>query len=182
MAGIVPSAGTVRVALGHGDDTRAARRPGADVSSRPAISSRAGVAYIVALGSITIGALGLRLHALDYESLWMDELVTVESYALPLWEIVPMAAELGQPPLENFIGAALYRLGLGNTDWWVRLPSVAFGAGGVLLLGMWTDMVSGGRTGGGGAAGGVSAACGDVPGGPPVRDVLFLRHRHGRAF
>jgi len=141
MAGIVPSAGTVRVALGHGDDTRAARRPGADVSSRPAISSRAGVAYIVALGSITIGALGLRLHALDYESLWMDELVTVESYALPLWEIVPMAAELGQPPLENFIGAALYRLGLGNTDWWVRLPSVAFGAGGVLLLGMWIGRI-----------------------------------------
>ncbi len=89
-----------------------------------------------ALLLVTLAALGLRLCRLDAESLWMDELVTAETYPLPLSQIILRAAVEGQPPLDNFIGAALSRVGLADSDWWVRLPAALCGAAGVLLLGL----------------------------------------------
>ncbi len=95
------------------------------------------------LAGLTLGALALRLTRLDAESLWMDEIVTVETYHLDPWGVVRAAAVVGQPPLDNIIGAALARLGLAESDWWVRFPSALLGAGGVGLLGLLIWRVAG---------------------------------------
>jgi hypothetical protein len=77
----------------------------------------------------------------------MDELVTVETYYHSLGRVVVKAAEEGQPPLDNLIGAGLARLGLADSDWWVRLPAALFSAGGVLLLGVLVSRVYSGWAG-----------------------------------
>ncbi len=105
--------------------------------------SRAAIPIIV----IALLALALRLYALGAESLWMDELVTVDTYYHSLGRVIIKAAEEGQPPLDNLIGAGLARLGLADSDWWVRLPAAAFGAGGVLLLGVLVSRMYNGRAG-----------------------------------
>ncbi len=92
---------------------------------------------LVCLALAGIAALAIRLYKLDAESLWMDELVTVQTYYLSPWQLVLKAADEGQPPLENLIGGVLARLGLADSDWWVRFPAAVFGAGGVALLGWW---------------------------------------------
>ncbi len=92
---------------------------------------------------ITMISLGMRLYQLDAESLSMDEIVTVETYHGSPTDIVMSAAIEGQPPLDNFLGAFLYRLGLGQSDWWVRFPATLFGAGSVLLLGFWVRRAAG---------------------------------------
>ena len=100
-----------------------------------------------ALVVITVASLGLRLWGLDRESLWIDELATVETYDQRLPQLVALSAELNQPPLDNLIGAVLDRLGLAASDWWVRLPAAIFGAGGVLLLGCLASRIAGGFAG-----------------------------------
>lgn len=104
-------------------------------------------AFTCALLAITAASLSLRIYDLNAESLWMDEIVTVESFTLPLRQIVTQSAEIGQPPLENLIGAVLHRLGFTETDGQARLPAVLFGAGGVLLLGWWLGRVGGSAVG-----------------------------------
>ncbi len=95
------------------------------------------------LAAITLGAMGLRLTHLDAESLYMDEIVTVETFHRDPLGVVLAAAIVGQPPLDNFVGAIVYRLGLGQSDWWVRFPSVVFGSASVFLLGFWIWRVAG---------------------------------------
>lgn len=92
--------------------------------------------FALALTAITLLALGLRLYRLDFESLWMDEVVTVETYHYPPIPLIQKAADLGQPPLDNFVGAVSARVGLADSDWWVRFPAAAFGTGAVVLLGL----------------------------------------------
>ncbi len=99
--------------------------------------------FWLGLTAISLCALGLRLFQLDAESLWMDELVTVETYYHSSVQLVRKAADVGQPPLDNFLGAALVRLGLGDSDWWMRFPSAVFGSAGVLLLGVLTRRLAG---------------------------------------
>jgi SAM-dependent methyltransferase len=96
---------------------------------------------------ITLAAMALRLYRLDVESLCMDEIVTVETFHRDPQGVVLAAAIVGQPPLDNFIGATLYRLGLGQSDWWVRFPAVIFGSGAVLLLGVWARRLASDVTG-----------------------------------
>jgi len=103
------------------------------LTSAPILRNRGGV---VAIALVAIAALGIRLVRLDAESPWMDELVTVETYYLPPMGVIRAAAIEGQPPLDNFIGAALVRIGLADSDWWVRFPAAVFGAGAVLSLGL----------------------------------------------
>jgi|CXWL01.1.fsa_nt_gi hypothetical protein len=99
------------------------------------------------LVGITVVALAFRLYRLDAESLWMDEIVTVESsYGDPAGIVIAAAME-GQPPLDNFVGAMVHRLGLGQSDWWVRLPTAIFGAGAILLLGLWVRRLAGDAAG-----------------------------------
>jgi len=103
--------------------------------------------FLFCLTAITVGALALRLYRLDAESLYMDELTTAETFYRDPWGIVMSAAYHGQPPLDNFIGAALARVGLAQSDWWVRFPAAVFGAGGVLLLGVLVAGFAGGAAG-----------------------------------
>jgi len=94
-------------------------------------------ALVLVLTTITIASFAIRIHALDRESLWLDEIRTVNTFRLPFSEI-PRGAATGvaQPPLESFIGAAIHRLGLSGSDWWVRLPAALFGSLSVLTLGI----------------------------------------------
>lgn len=87
----------------------------------------------------------------------MDEIVTVESFYLRPGGIVLSAAVQGQPPLDNFIGAALARIGPADSDWWVRFPAAVFGAGAVLSLGLLVASFAG--TGAGLAAALLLAVC-----------------------
>ncbi len=105
----------------------------------------------VAVGFIALGALAVRVARLDAESLWMDELVTVQTYYLGPAGVVRAAAIEGQPPLDNFIGAALARVGLAESDWWVRFPAAVFGASAVFLLGIWIGRMAGSCAGVGAA-------------------------------
>ncbi len=77
-------------------------------------------------------ALGLRVHHLDYESLYMDELRQVSYYKNSLVEIVFNAASQQQPPLDYWIGHFFHRVS--SSDFSARLPSALFGAGSVLLI------------------------------------------------
>ncbi len=77
-------------------------------------------------------ALGLRVHHLDFESLYMDELRQVSYYENNLSEIVFRAASQQQPPLDYWIGHFFHSIS--SSDFSVRLPSALFGAGSVLLL------------------------------------------------
>ncbi len=107
--------------------------------------------FVLALLAVALLALGLRLWALDAESLWLDEAVQVNAYQLPLPYVVIGASDQGQPPLDYLIGAGLHRLGLADSDWWVRFPAALFGAGSVFLLGWWVGRI-------GGRAAGVTSA------------------------
>ncbi len=75
----------------------------------------------------------------------MDEVRQVSYYGLPLKYVVLEAAGQAQPPLDYLVGAALHRLGLAGSDWYVRLPAAMFGAGGVLLLGLLVRRIGGGK-------------------------------------
>jgi 4-amino-4-deoxy-L-arabinose transferase-like glycosyltransferase len=77
-------------------------------------------------------ALALRLHHLDYESLWIDELLQVSFYAHPFDQIARYAAHQQQPPLDYWIGFGVSTIS--NSDFAVRLPSVFFGVGVVYFL------------------------------------------------
>ena len=101
----------------------------------------------VCLLAIVLAALGLRLYRLDAESLYMDEIVTVETFPRSPSGLIESSAMVGQPPLESFIGKAVFWLGLGHSDWWVRFPAAIFGTGAVLLLGVWVRALAGDLTG-----------------------------------
>ena len=74
----------------------------------------------------------LRIHHLDHESLWMDEIRQTSYYANSLTEIIDKAASQSQPPLDYWIGHFVNFLS--NGDFAVRLPAALFGTGSVLLL------------------------------------------------
>ena len=112
---------------------------------------RGNTSAAVALCAVSALALGVRLWALDAESLFMDELYQVGMYGLPASYVVTQATQQCQPPLGYLIGAGLHRLGLSESDWWVRFPAVLFGVGGVFLLGWWVRRMAG-------TAAGVAAA------------------------
>ena len=81
----------------------------------------------------TLVALALRLHHLDYESLFMDELRQVSNYSAGFWEMPDLAATQTQPPLDYWIGSLVTSL-FGNTDFTVRLPAMVFGTASVTLM------------------------------------------------
>ena len=77
-------------------------------------------------------ALVIRLHDLDNESLWMDELRQVSYYPHSIFKIIDAAASQSQPPLDYWIGHLVQLIS--TSDFAVRLPSALFGAGSVVLL------------------------------------------------
>ena len=81
---------------------------------------------------VTLLALGLRLHSLDYESLWMDEIHQTSTYGHSFKDIIQKAALTVQPPLDYWIGHVVQAFS--SSDFAVRLPAALFGTGSVVLL------------------------------------------------
>ena len=81
---------------------------------------------------VLLVALLLRLHGLDAESLFMDELRQVSYYSHGLGEIVELAASQQQPPLDYWIGHLVFQLD--RSDFAARLPASLFGAASAGLL------------------------------------------------
>jgi uncharacterized membrane protein len=81
---------------------------------------------------ITCLALGLRLHHLDYESLFMDEIHQVSYYKGTFSEVTKGAFKQQQTPLDYLIGALFYKFS--ESDYMVRLPAALWGTGAVLLV------------------------------------------------
>ena len=137
--------------LPRGERGGSGRRPetenGLDGDSLSTVEDRsfacAPRAFAYLLAFLTLAGLGLRLYRLDFESLWMDELSTVETFFHPLGTLVAKAADVGQPPLDNLIGALVANTGLGGSDWWVRFPPALLGGGAVALLGLLVRRLSG---------------------------------------
>ncbi|HVP12456.1 MAG TPA: hypothetical protein VMV94_14870 [Phycisphaerae bacterium] len=98
---------------------------------------------LVGLLLITGLAFLVRVHTLDAESLWMDELAQVSTYSLPFHQVVRATAD----PFDYVIGACLDRLGLAGSDWWVRFPAAAFGTASVFLFGWMIARIAGGGAG-----------------------------------
>lgn len=89
----------------------------------------------------------IRFYNLGFESLWMDEFIQTYTYsASSIREIITKAASQQQPPLDYLIGLALDRLGLAQSDWWVRFPSALFGVGAVVMLIWWSIRTLGNYT------------------------------------
>jgi len=85
-------------------------------------------------------ALVFRLHHLDHESLWMDELRQTSYYSDSFIQIVADAASQSQPPLDYWVGRLVQYVS--DSDSAVRLPSALFGAGAVAVLVVLTAGVS----------------------------------------
>ena len=66
--------------------------------------------YLIAICFVTLFALFLRLHNLDHESLFMDELRQVSYYGNDFREIVRNAASQQQPPLDYWIGHLVFKI------------------------------------------------------------------------
>ena len=88
--------------------------------------------FKVLLVGLLLIASFLRLHHLDKESLWMDELYQVSSYSQPFDKMPDYAARQQQPPLDYFIGHLICCISC--TDFAVRVPAAFFGVGAVLLV------------------------------------------------
>ena len=87
---------------------------------------------MTAAAIVTLIALVLRLHQLDFESLFMDELRQVSIYSYSLQEIVLKAALQSQPPLDFWIGSIVNHFN--SSDFALRLPAVIFGSMTVYLI------------------------------------------------
>jgi hypothetical protein len=86
------------------------------------------LAVIVAVG------LGLRLFRLDFQSLWLDEVLTVQTSALSIGRIVfDPDVDRNFPPLHALLVHAFLSL-LGKSETAVRLPSVIAGTMSIPLL------------------------------------------------
>jgi hypothetical protein len=81
---------------------------------------------------VTLLGLALRLHHLDHDSLFMDEIRQVSYYKYPFLDIINLAASQTQPPLDYWIGKIFYSVSV--TDFSVRLPAALFGTATVYLL------------------------------------------------
>ena len=87
--------------------------------------------WLVILAVVTL-ALLVRLHDLDRESLFMDEIRQVAYYKAPYSRIVQHAASQQQPPLDYWIGHLVFRYF--DSDLAARLPAALFGTASVLIL------------------------------------------------
>lgn len=81
---------------------------------------------------ILLAALLIRLHHLDHESLWMDEIDQVSFYGHTFGEIIKNAASQQQPPLDYWIGHIVFQLS--GSDFAARIPAALFGVGSIFLL------------------------------------------------
>ena len=85
--------------------------------------------------AITVFGFGLRLWKLDWEPLHVDELRQATEVQAPLGDILRLANVSVGAPLDHLIGKALVSIAPA-TDFTQRLPSAAFGAATVGLIGL----------------------------------------------
>lgn len=86
---------------------------------------------ILPLFLIILLGTALRLYRLDYQSFWNDEILTVQRSILPIKQVI-MGADSNLLPL--YYSVVRPFIGLENREFWVRIPSVIFGALSILLL------------------------------------------------
>ncbi len=89
---------------------------------------------IISVAIVVIISAFIRLHHIEHESLWMDELRQVSYYHLDIAQVVQGAADQSQPPLDYIIGHFIYTLS--QSDFAVRLPAALFGIGAVWFITM----------------------------------------------
>ena len=84
-------------------------------------------------------ALGLRLYALDANSLWLDEILTAERIQLELPSLISTLASgqggtgATQAPL-TYVATHLFTALIGHNEFTLRLQAVIFGTLSVLLI------------------------------------------------
>ena len=81
---------------------------------------------------VALLALAIRLHGLDAQSLFMDEIRQVEFYHESFSELARRAMLQQQPPLDYWIGQLVFQLS--GSDFALRLPAALLGAGTVVVL------------------------------------------------
>ncbi|MEM7343517.1 MAG: glycosyltransferase family 39 protein [Chloroflexota bacterium] len=79
---------------------------------------------IIPLIIVAIG-FALRLHALDSESLWYDELLQLDIAQDPFSSIIPQLWNHAAVPLDYWL--VHFWVSLGRSEMWVRLPAVILG-------------------------------------------------------
>jgi hypothetical protein len=79
----------------------------------------------LAVSATTLLALGLRLHRLGKESLWLDEGFTYTRALLPIDELI--ASAIGAHHNPSYFLFMHYWLRLGDDEFMIRLPSAIFG-------------------------------------------------------
>src|SRR3972149_5708150 len=72
-------------------------------------------------GAIFVLALWLRLHAIDRESLWLDEADTYKRAVLPLMQTIDESIARYHNP--SYFVFMHYWVALGDNEFWMRLPS-----------------------------------------------------------
>jgi 4-amino-4-deoxy-L-arabinose transferase-like glycosyltransferase len=82
---------------------------------------------IAVLGFLCLAGLGLRIHALDRQSIWIDEAYSLDLAGKGLTTIVAETARDNHPPLYYLLLAAWTRVG-SMSETWARLLSAVLGA------------------------------------------------------
>lgn len=99
--------------------------------------------WVVSIAILAVGAL-LRLPSLTYESLWVDEFITLRVSQSPLLQLPLAAADLdSQPPVFHFLVKAFITLGASETS--LRLASALAGLAAIPAMGWIAKQLSGSR-------------------------------------
>ena len=89
--------------------------------------------YLLCLLWIVVVAVWVRLFGLTRESLWVDEIISLDLTGAPGLKTLPLIADLIHPPL-YFLGLAQWRDVFGGSEWAIRAFSVVWGVLGVLAI------------------------------------------------
>jgi len=90
---------------------------------------------------VVAGAAVLRLFRLDFQNLWVDEMMSVHVAMPEGYTIWQLTAHNIHGPLHTFV---LYLFTfLGTSDWWLRFPSAVAGIGSVWMIYRWVQLLCG---------------------------------------
>jgi mannosyltransferase len=92
---------------------------------------------IAALVLILALAAYLRFNGIARESLWADEGLTVRILRLPIAEMIPRIRDWEQTPPLYYIVMRVWVSVFGDTEGWLRAPSVIFGVAAVGAMYVW---------------------------------------------
>lgn len=95
--------------------------------------------YVFYLLLLFLLALSLRLHDLDQESMFMDEIRQVSYYKESFVSIISSAASQQQPPLDYWLGHLVFKVS--DSDFAARLPAALFGVASVILFVLITSRI-----------------------------------------